>query len=143
MLALIPLFPLLGFLINGVWYAAGQAPRGRTKACAVITGGIATLAIFLSFVVSVLCFFQLHGMDSEHRVIHQFLYPWITLGQFKLDMAFQLDALSTLFTLVITGVGTLIHIYSIGYMSHDESPGKFFAYLNLFCFAMLILVLGS
>ena len=58
-------------------------------------------------------------------------------------MTFRVDSLSTLFTLVITGVGTLIHLYSIGYMGHDETPGKFFAYLNLFCFAMLVLVLGG
>lgn len=143
MLALIPLFPLVGFLINGVWYAVGQAPVGRSKACAKSTGWIATVAIFLSFVVSLLCFIQLTTMDPETRRLDQILYPWISLGEFKLNMAFHLDALSTLFTLVITGVGTLIHIYSIGYMSHDEAPGKFFAYLNLFCFAMLMLVLGS
>lgn len=82
-------------------------------------------------------------MDPEHRILEQVVYPWISVGQFKLDMVFRLDSLSTLFTLVITGVGTLIHIYSIGYMSHDESPGKFFCYLNLFCFAMLMLVIGG
>ncbi|MEO5970642.1 MAG: NADH-quinone oxidoreductase subunit L [Bdellovibrionia bacterium] len=143
MLALIPLFPLIGFLINGTWYAFGQAPAGRRKAGAQITGVIATIAIFLSFVVSSILFSQLLGMDAEHRAIEQVIYPWISIGNFKLDMVFRLDSLSTLFTLVITGVGTLIHIYSIGYMSHDETPGKFFSYLNLFCFAMLMLVIGG
>ena len=82
-------------------------------------------------------------MPAEGRVIEQFLYHWITIGGFNLDVTFRVDSLSTLFTLVITGVGTLIHFYSIGYMGHDETPGKFFAYLNLFCFAMLVLVLGG
>ena len=143
MIALIPLFPLIGFLVNGVWYAVGQAPVGRKKAGAGSTGWIATFFIFLSFVVSLSSFFQLGGMESEHRVLEQNLFSWISVGPLHLDMAFRLDSLSTLFTLVITGVGTLIHVYSIGYMSHDETPGKFFAYLNLFCFAMLMLVLGS
>lgn len=143
MLALIPLFPLVGFLINGVWYAFGQAPAGKKKAGATLPGVIAASAIFLSFLVSLAVFFQLLGMEGEHRVVEQVLFPWMTLGKFNLEMAFRVDSLSTLFTLVITGIGTLIHVYSIGYMGHDETPGKFFAYLNLFCFAMLMLVLGS
>src|SRR4029077_15863731 len=88
-------------------------------------------------------FLQLHGMPGEERVLTQTLFPWMTVGDFNVNMAFRLDSLSTLFTLVISGVGTLIHIYSIGYMGHDATPGKFFTYLNLFCFAMLMLVLGS
>lgn len=143
MLALIPVFPFIGFLINGIWYAFGQAPKGGKKASAQVAGGIATFFIFLSFIVSVICFANLTGLDPEHRVIEQVLFPWMTVGALHLDFALRVDALSTLFTLVITGVGTLIHLYSIGYMSHDETPGKFFAYLNLFCFAMLVLVLGS
>ena len=143
MLALIPLFPLVGFLINGSWYLFGQAPAGRKKASAQVTGTVATFFIFLSFVVSLLCFMDLWGMDPEHRFMEQVLFSWMHVGNLNIDLAFRVDSLSTLFTLVITGVGTLIHIYSIGYMSHDATPGKFFAYLNLFCFAMLVLVLGS
>jgi len=143
MLALIPLFPLVGFLINGSWYAFGQAPVGRKKATATVTGTIGTLAIFASFVVSLMTFMQLHGMEGEHRVLEQVLFNWMHVGNLSVDMGFRVDSLSTLFTLVITGVGTLIHLYSIGYMGHDETPGKFFAYLNLFCFAMLMLVIGS
>jgi NADH-quinone oxidoreductase subunit L len=143
MLALIPLFPLVGFLINGSWYAFGQAPVGRRKAGSIVPGSIATLFIFLSFLVSAFVFSHLLSMPAEHRVIEQSLFSWMKIGAFNLEMAFRVDSLSTLFTLVITGVGTLIHIYSIGYMSHDETPGKFFAYLNLFCFAMLMLVIGS
>jgi NADH-quinone oxidoreductase subunit L len=143
MLALILLFPLLGFLINGIWYAFVQAPAGGKAASSGVTGTIASVAIFASFVASAAFFLQLHGMAPDSRVIEQNLFPWIYAGALKLDFALRLDSLSTLFTLVITGVGTLIHIYSIGYMSHDAAPGKFFTYLNLFCFAMLILVLGA
>src|SRR6185437_5013109 len=144
MLALIPLFPLVGFLINGTWYAAGQAPAGRKKAHATIPGAIATAAIFASFVVALTVFLRLCAMPADSRVVEQTLFHWITIGNvFNIDAAFRIDSLSTLFTLVITGVGTLIHLYSIGYMAHDKTPGKFFAYLNLFCFAMLILVMGS
>ncbi len=144
MIALIPLFPLIGFLINGCWYAFFQAPQGRKKAHAGIPGAIATLSILASFVVGVILFLQLQGSPAEEgRVLQQNLFSWMQVGTFNIDLAFKLDALSSLFVLVITGVGTLIHLYSIGYMAHDEAPGKFFAYLNLFCFAMLMLVLGS
>ncbi len=143
MLALIPLLPLVGFFINGTWYAFGQAPVGRKRVSAILPGAIATLFIFSSFLISLVLFFKLLSMPAEGRILEQTLYSWITVGKFNLDIAFRVDSLSTLFTLVITGVGTLIHIYSIGYMAHDQSPGRFFAYLNLFCFAMLVLVLGS
>lgn len=192
MITLIPLFPLVGFLINGLWYvskfslgkhgshASHGSPDNHNVThpdnhnvnhnhnhnhndghndghnndhnhnsghhggnLALVPGVIASIAIFASFVVSCLLFFHLQGLDPEHRVLDQLVFPWINVGALHLDMAFRLDSLSTLFTLVITGVGTLIHIYSIGYMGHDETPGRFFAYLNLFCFAMLMLVLGS
>lgn len=143
MLKLIVLFPLLGFLINGLWYALVQSAPGRKKASAAVTGSIASLAIFGSFIVSVKLFFKLLSMGGEDRVIEQHLFDWFTVGTLSVPAALRLDSLSALFALVISGVGTLIHIYSIGYMSHDETPGKFFAYLNLFCFAMLVLVLGS
>ncbi|MGK5089862.1 NADH-quinone oxidoreductase subunit L, partial [Bdellovibrionota bacterium FG-2] len=143
MLVLVPLFPLIGFLINGVWYAGFQAPPGKHKAHSGVTGVIASLSILASFIVSCMLFIQLKDMPEEGRAINQVLFSWMSVGNFSLDMALRVDPLSSLFTLVITGVGTLIHIYSIGYMHHDETPGKFFAYLNLFCFAMLMLVLGA
>ncbi len=143
MLALIVLFPLIGFLINGCWYAFFQAPAGRHKAGSVSSGTIASLAIFGSFVVSLMLFLQLKAMPDGGRSIQQVLFPWMTVANLHIDVALRLDPLSSLFTLLITGVGTLIHIYSIGYMGHDATPGKFFSYLNLFCFAMLMLVLGS
>lgn len=154
MIALIPLFPLIGFLINGIIYlvsasrslgAHEHAGAGHHEhhASATVPGVIATVAIFAAFVVSALTFFDLRGMPEASRFVEQNLFTWIKAGDFSVDLAFRIDSLSTLFTLVITGVGTLIHVYSIGYMGHDATPGKFFAYLNLFCFAMLVLVMGS
>jgi NADH-quinone oxidoreductase subunit L len=140
-LYLIPLFPLLGFGLNGLWYALFQAQPTHRKAGAGVTGTIASLAIFGAFLVSLMGFFALQS--AEPKVFEQTLFPWIHVANLHLDFALRLDPLSSLFTLVITGVGTLIHVYSIGYMGHDATPGRFFAYLNLFCFAMLMLVLGS
>jgi NADH-quinone oxidoreductase subunit L len=138
MLAAILLFPLIGFLVNSVAIAAT-----KTKVSAAVSGSIATIAIFLSFVFSVSAFFGLTELSPESRVIEQVLFSWIHIGRFDLPFVLRLDPLSSLMTLVITGVGSLIHLYSIGYMGHDATPGKFFAYLNLFCFAMLALVLGG
>ncbi|MCC7442206.1 MAG: NADH-quinone oxidoreductase subunit L [Bdellovibrionales bacterium] len=143
MLGLILLFPLIGFLINGLWYAVLQAPQGRKKAGSLATGLVASSAIFLSFAVGVVAFVQLAGMPEGARVIENNLFSWIKVGGLSLDFVLRVDPLSSLFVLVIAGIGTLIHVYSIGYMSHDETPGRFFAYLNLFCFSMLVLVLGG
>lgn len=139
----IPLLPLIGFLVNGSWYAFVQCRPGAKKAGATVPGLIATAAIFGAFIVSLNTFLELRAMPEGARVVEQLLFHWITVGSFNIDMTLRVDVLSTLFTLVITGVGTLIHIYSIGYMGHDATPGKFFSYLNLFCFAMLMLVMGS
>ncbi|MBL7715869.1 MAG: NADH-quinone oxidoreductase subunit L [Bdellovibrionales bacterium] len=143
MLSWIVVLPLIGFLINGLWYAFLQAPAGRKKAGSVVPGAIATAAIFGSFLVSLSVFLKLNELPESQRVIEQVAFSWMKFAEINVDFGFRVDVLSTLFTLVITGVGTLIHLYSIGYMSHDETPTKFFAYLNLFCFAMLILVTGS
>jgi NADH-quinone oxidoreductase subunit L len=143
MLKWIPLLPLIGFVINGFWYALIQCRPGAKKAGATVPGTIATLAIFGSFLLSLRAFLTLKGMPEEGRIVEETLFSWIKVGDLNIPMAIRVDSLSTLFTLVITGVGTLIHLYSIGYMGHDKTPGKFFAYLNLFCFAMLMLVMGS
>ncbi len=139
----IPLLPLIGFMINGVWYGFFQTKPGAHRAGSTVPGIIATLAIFGSFLVSLQLFSRLLGMNGESRYLEQTVFSWVQAGGLNLDIAFRMDSLNVLFSLVITGVGTLIHLYSIGYMSHDETPGKFFCYLNLFCFAMLMLVLGS
>ncbi len=134
MLALIIGLPLLGFLINGFLFR---------KSDSVLTGMIGSLAVFGSFLISIWYFWSFSKLPLDHRVAEQCLFSWMQFGGFNLDFALRVDALSLVFCLVITGVGTLIHVYSIGYMAHDETPGKFFAFLNLFCFAMLVLVLGA
>jgi NADH-quinone oxidoreductase subunit L len=144
MLAWIPLLPLMGFALNGLWYLFFQSREGQKPAGSMGPGVIASLAIGGAFVASLLGFLQLQSMDPAARVIEQTLFSWMEIpGALKIDMSLRFDALSSLFCLVITGVGTLIHIYSIGYMADDETPGKYFAYLNLFCFSMLMLVLGA
>lgn len=96
-----------------------------------------------SFGLGAALFFDLLGREAEHRSISQHLFTWIEVGGFKADIAFQLDQLSVTFVLLITGVGTLIHLYSVGYMAHDPRRRRFFAYLNLFLAAMLLLVLAD
>ncbi|MER7661131.1 NADH-quinone oxidoreductase subunit L [Streptomyces sp. NPDC096193] len=96
-----------------------------------------------SFVIGVVLFADMLGRSGEDRALHSTLYSWIPVEGFQADVAFQLDQLSMTFVLLITGVGTLIHIYSIGYMEHDERRRRFFGYLNLFLAAMLLLVLAD
>jgi len=143
MLAWLLLFPLIGFLVNSFWYVLFQLPRSKTKVDAIFPGAIASLSVFAAFVFAVTGFFKLTSLPPESRFIEEVFFNWISIGGFTLDVSARLDSLSSIFALVVTGVGTLIHVYSIGYMSHDETPTKFFAYLNLFCFSMLVLVLGN
>ncbi|MER5885744.1 NADH-quinone oxidoreductase subunit L [Streptomyces sp. NPDC001941] len=104
---------------------------------------LGTLLAAVSFGIGVVLFIDMLGKGAEDRSLHQHLFSWIPVGGFKADVAFQLDQLSMTFVLLITGVGTLIHVYSIGYMEHDERRRRFFAYLNLFLSAMLLLVLAD
>ena len=104
---------------------------------------IGTLASAASFVLGVVLFAQLLGKPEDDRSHTTTLFTWIDAGRFHVDMSFTFDQLSGLFVLLITGVGTLIHIYSIGYMEHDERRRRFFAFLNLFIAAMLTLVLAA
>jgi NADH-quinone oxidoreductase subunit L len=96
-----------------------------------------------SFVISLVMFFGLLGRDEGERQIGQNLYNWIQVGGLKVDMAFLYDPLSALFMLLVTGVGSLIHVYSVGYMAHDPRRRRFFGYLNLFVAAMLLLVMAD
>jgi NADH-quinone oxidoreductase subunit L len=132
---LIPLFPLIGFLINGLF--------GKKIKNEAVIGGIGTLMIFLSFLVSCGILMQMIGLPPEQRTFEKVIFPWIHSGNFKADMAFLVDPLSAVMIMVVTGVGSLIHLYSIGYMHGEEGFYRFFAYLNLFCMSMLLLVLGS
>ncbi|MBZ3907267.1 NADH-quinone oxidoreductase subunit L [Streptomyces griseiscabiei] len=104
---------------------------------------IGTALAAASFVIGVVLFADMLGKEAEHREMGQFLFSWIPVEGFQADVAFQLDQLSMTFVLLITGVGSLIHVYSIGYMEHDERRRRFFGYLNLFLAAMLLLVLAD
>jgi NADH-quinone oxidoreductase subunit L len=96
-----------------------------------------------SFLVGTFLFIQMIGKSEEERVVGQHLFDWVSVGAFQVPFGLHLDQLSIVFVLLITGVGTLIHIYSIGYMEHDLNRRRFFAYLNLFVSAMLLLVLAD
>lgn len=104
---------------------------------------LGTVLAAASFVIGAVLFTDMLGKNADDRALHQHLFSWIPVDGFQADVGFQLDQLSMTFVLLITGVGTLIHIYSIGYMEHDERRRRFFGYLNLFLAAMLILVLAD
>ena len=101
------------------------------------------LAALASFAAGVVLFVDMLGRHAEDRVVHEALFSWVPVGGLQVDFGLQLDALSMCFVLLITGVGSLIHIYSIGYMAEDPERRRFFAYLNLFLAAMLLLVLAD
>ncbi|HET8602702.1 MAG TPA: NADH-quinone oxidoreductase subunit L [Marmoricola sp.] len=103
--------------------------------------GVATVAI--SFVLGLICFFALLGRSSGDRQVQQHLWTWFTAGHYHVEMNLLYDQLSALFVLLITGVGGIIHVYSVAYMEHDERRRRFFAFLNLFVAAMLTLVLAG
>jgi NADH-quinone oxidoreductase subunit L len=136
-LHLIVLLPLLGFIINGL--VGAKLPRP-------IPGVIATLACGAAFVVALLNFLQL---ASNGEAISQVAYTWMQAGSFSADIAFLLDRLSGVMILVVTGIGTLIHLYSIGYMAHDHNDeegkkyARYFCFLNLFIAFMATLVLAD
>lgn len=123
--------PLIGFLIN---LFLGK------KLGKPVTGIIGTLAIAVSFVVTLLLFLQIKDTQQAVRVD---LFEWMKIGNLTIDFAFYFDQLSVLWLLFVTGIGSLIHLYSTGYMKEDENFHKFFAYLNLFVFFMMVLVAGS
>ena len=104
---------------------------------------LATTVSASVFAIGLVEFFAMQGRDVLARPTSQKIFTWISVGDFKVDASLLLDQLSICFVLLITGVGTLIHIYSISYMSHDHDRRRFFAYLNLFIAAMLLLVLGD
>jgi NADH-quinone oxidoreductase subunit L len=107
------------------------------------TAWLACGSVFLAFLAAARAVLRLAGMPADERQIVETLYTWMRVGDFKADVSFLLDPLSSVMVLVVTGVGFLIHVYSIGYMAHDRSFRRFFLYLNLFMFAMLTLVLAD
>ena len=104
---------------------------------------LGVFTVCASAVLGVLLLIEMMGLPTEERTITQVAYQWVFIGNFSVDLAFQLDQLSMVFILLITIVGSLIHIYSLGYMAHDPDKRKFFGYLNLFVAAMLLLVMAN
>ena len=136
MLLLIPLLPLLGFLVNASF------GRRVSKAAA---GAVACGAMIGSFAVSLLSVVRLVRLEPEARAIVNQVFTWIASGDFRADFTLRLDPLSAVMILVITGIGSLIHIYSTAYMHEevDSEYARYFSYLNLFAAFMLVLVLGA
>jgi len=130
--ALIPLFPLIGFAILGG--SGSKLSKGAA-------GFLASASVFISFLFSIAVFAQVLGSPVAAFKVQ--IFDWIQIGSYNLGFSFLFDRLSAVMLLVVTGVGFLIHVYSIGYMHEDNDFNRFFAYLNLFIFFMLLLVLGS
>jgi len=135
-LALIVLLPLIGFALNGVFATTLGGRVANNRVASLIGCGFPIAA----FALTIKAFFDLQA--GGYAPLVEPFYRWATIGESTFDIAFYFDRLSAIMTLVVTGVGSVIHIYSTGYMHDDKSYGRFFAYLNLFLFFMLLLVLG-
>lgn len=135
MVGYIVLLPFIGFLVNGLF--------GKKLNSEKLSGWLGSLSVGASFAIAVAIFFEMLGFPSEERSHIVTVFSWLTAGSFSVDVAYQVDQLSILMTLVVTGVGFLIHVYSIGYMHGDKGLWRFFAYLNLFIFMMLNLILAD
>ncbi|NQT34301.1 NADH-quinone oxidoreductase subunit L [bacterium] len=133
-LYLIPLLPFIGFLINGLW---GRKLGDRA------VGIIGSATIGIAFAMSIAAFIELLGYDAHHRIIEHDWFVWLRAGALEVSFGLLLDPLSAVMILIVTGVSFLIHIYSIGYMRGDSSFSRYFSFLNLFVFFMLMLVLGN
>jgi NADH-quinone oxidoreductase subunit L len=128
----IPLLPLAGFLVNGL--LGSKLPK-------TLISTVALLATAAPFALVLNIAFHFSQLTLPH--VESFSVPWIQAGAFHADFAFSIDQLSLVMLLVVTGVGFLIHLYSVGYMAEEEGYWRFFAYLNLFMFFMLTLVLAE
>src|SRR3989441_9831771 len=132
---LAPALALLGFVLNGT--LALTRPNSKTVV-SVIGAGV----LLAAFAVSVAVFSAFAGLHAEEPFVFRY-WSWIPVGTLQVDFAIQVDQLSLIMLLVVTGVGSLIHLFSIGYMKEDPGYARYFAYLNLFVFFMLVLVLGA
>jgi NADH-quinone oxidoreductase subunit L len=170
---LVPALPLLGVVLNGAIALVAERPLLLKEAGLPLAGGhghdsshgaghgdphgdhheapayrklvafIAPAVVGAAFVVALLCVLSLASRPADGRTFVQILFPWIQAGSLLVPAALQLDPLSSVMALVVTGVGFLIHVYSVGYMSHERAFARYFVYLNLFMFAMLTLVLAN
>jgi len=128
------LFPLIGAAVNGILGRRFPHPMIAWLACSTAA---------LSFLVALLAFFSFMQLPEEQRIVTHHLFTWIQSGNFVSEFSFLLDPLSMVMILIVTGVGFLIHIYSLGYMAGQSGYYRYFAYLNLFIFMMSVLVLAD
>lgn len=135
LVGLVVLIPFLGFLVNGLF--------GKKIRSEALVGTIGSATVGLSFLISVLIFFEMLRSGAEERGHVVEYFRWIAAGSLDVSFAYQVDQLSIVMALIVTGVGFLIHVYSIGYMHGDHGFWRYFSYLNLFIFAMLNLVLAN
>jgi NADH-quinone oxidoreductase subunit L len=135
---LIPLFPIIGATINATVGWKLQKIFGKK-----IVHRIAVTAMALAFFTALYAFRQMLALPAEERFLQNTLWNLLTAGRLTVDLGFALDTLSMMMVLIITGIGTLIHVFSIGYMADEPAYWRFFSYLNLFVFAMLLLVMGD
>jgi len=131
---LIPLFPLIGFLLNGLY-----GKRIGNRVVGIVGSGV----ILLSFAASLLLLSKYVGLNQPGAEFHSTLFAWITVADLQINFSYQVDSLSLMMAVMVTGVAFLIHVYSIGYMKGDAGYARFFSYMNLFTFMMLNLVLAD
>ncbi len=135
LILLILFFPLLGLFANLLLLGKGKKES--------LSGWIASTAILLSFLVSLFLFFSFLSQSPQDRIVSIFLFNWIPIGNLIIKIGFVIDPISSIMTLIITGVGFMVHIYSVAYMREDLGIVRYFIYLNLFSFSMLLLVLAD
>ncbi len=141
LLGLIILLPILGALVNGIF---GAIPwKSFPRIPGTVAGVIASGCVFVAFLLACSLFSGLLGHESVQSAFEHNAFPWISVGDFRIPMQFRMDALSGILCLVVTGIGFLIHVYSISYMHDDGNPARYFTYLNLFTASMLVLILGA
>ena len=147
MLLFIVLFPLIGATVNGLLFATpikdvlfkNKDDKWQKNA----VGIVGCASVFLSAVLSTVLFFRLLGLDPADRLIVEEIFTWIPSGELNVKFSFLFDSLAAVMALVVTWVGFLIHVYSVGYMQHDSSYARYFCFLNLFIFFMMVLILGD
>jgi NADH-quinone oxidoreductase subunit L len=142
---LIPLLPLAGFLLNGI--LGSRLPRRLVSAIALLAPLLSFLLVLNAYVLTSISAASCTGCGAVAAAplpyIETFPFPWIAIGGLRVDFSFFLDPLSLVMLLVVTGVGFLIHVYSVGYMAHEEGYARYFSFLNLFLFFMTVLVLAG
>jgi NADH-quinone oxidoreductase subunit L len=140
---LIPLLPFIGFLVNGLIALSQKSEFDVKSPTKRLVSWIGCASVGTAFVISLAMLSKLLALPAGQRVVEKVVFPWIVSGSFHVDIGFLLDPLSTVMILVVSGVGFFIHVYSTGYMAEDKGYARYFSYLNLFTFFMLMLVLSN